>query len=31
MLGHSDVSVTYQEYSHLVTEDHREFQNKIQL
>lgn len=31
MLGHEDVSTTYQEYSHLVTEDHREYQNTISL
>lgn len=31
MLGHKDVSTTYEEYAHLVTEDHREFQNTIQL
>lgn len=31
MLGHTDVSTTYQEYSHLVTEDHREYQNTINL
>lgn len=31
MLGHEDVSTTYEEYSHLVTEDHREFQNRLEL
>lgn len=31
MLGHEDVSTTYQEYAHLVTEDHREYQNSIKL
>ena len=31
MLGHEDVSTTYEEYAHLVTEDHREFQNTIEL
>lgn len=31
MLGHEDVSTTYEEYSHLVTEDHREYQNEVKL
>lgn len=31
MLGHDDVQTTYSEYSHLVTEDHRGFQNEVGL
>lgn len=31
MLGHEDVQTTYSEYSHLVTEDHRGFQNEVEL
>ena len=31
MLGHEDVKTTYSEYSHLTTEDHRDYQNQVDL
>lgn len=31
MLGHEDVKTTYSEYSHLTTEDHRGYQNQVNI